>query len=40
MQKNNGNVHEGDKITNDDKLKDQQYGVYDVDVKSGTLKNC
>ena len=36
--KNNGNVHEGDKITNDDKLKDQQYGVYDVDVKSGTLK--
>lgn len=36
--KNNGNVHEGDKITNDDKLKNQQYGVYDVDVKSGTLK--
>lgn len=36
--KNNGNVHEGDKITNDDKLKDQQYGVYDVDVKSGTSK--
>ena len=36
--KNNGNVHEGDKITNDDKLKDEQYGVYDVDVKSGTLK--
>lgn len=36
--KNNGNVHEGDKIINDDKLKNQQYGVYDVDVKSGTLK--
>ena len=36
--KNNGNIHEGDKITNDDKLKNQQYGVYDVDVKSGTLK--
>ena len=36
--KNNGNFHEGDKITNDDKLKNQQYGVYDVDVKSGTLK--
>lgn len=36
--KNNGKVHEGDKITNDDKLKDEQYGVYDVVVKSGTLK--
>lgn len=35
--KNDCKVHEGDQVTNNEEYKDKQYGVYDVDVKSGTL---